>query len=182
MPDPVLQPFLRDDVVSLRPLVSADWDALYAIANDPLLWAQHPAHDRWQAPVFRAFFEQALASGGALVAADAATGQIIGTSRFDRARAASGEVEIGWTMLARERWGGPYNTAMKRLMVGHALETFERVIFLVGEDNLRSRRALDKIGARLTDRTDRAEVAGKPVCHVVYAIDRPGFAAGPLSR
>lgn len=181
MTDPLLQPTLRDDIVSLRPLTAADWQPLFAVASDPLLWSQHPAQDRWQEPVFRLFFEQGLASGGALIAADSATGQIIGTSRYDRARAGPGEVEIGWTMLARERWGGPTNAAMKRLMLGHALQTFERVIFLVGEDNLRSRRALDKIGARLTDRTDRVEVAGRPVCYVVYAIDRPGFESGPLS-
>ncbi len=176
-----LQPHLRDDVVTLRPLAADDWDALFAVAADPLIWAAHPAHDRWQEPQFRAFFDQALASGGALLASDTAGGRVIGTSRYDRSRAGPGEVEIGWTMLARDRWGGAANAAMKRLMIGHALDAFERTIFLVGEDNVRSRRAMEKIGGRLTGRIHLSEMAGRPVRHVVYEIDRRTFATGPLS-
>ncbi len=129
--------------------------------------------------MFRAFFAEALASGAALVALEPG-GAIIGSSRFDRGRAEPGEIEIGWTFLARSHWGGTTNGAMKALMVGHALTGFERVIFLIGETNLRSRRAIEKIGAALTDRIDEAEMAGRTVRHVVYAIDRAGFASGPL--
>ncbi|HYZ49208.1 MAG TPA: GNAT family N-acetyltransferase [Sphingomonas sp.] len=176
------QPELADARVRLRPLRPDDWDALYAVASDPLIWEVHPAPDRWQEPVFRRFFADALASGGALVASDAATDEIIGSSRYDRGRAGPGEVEIGWTFIARRYWGGPTNAAMKRLMIAHALGSFERVIFLVGEHNLRSRRAMEKIGGVLTDRLDHPEMAGVPVTHVVYAIDRAGFEQGPLSR
>lgn len=176
-----LQPTLVSPVVTLRPLVATDWPALHAAASDPLIWAVHPAHDRWQEPVFRAYFDEALASGGALVAIDPATGTIIGASRYDFGRAGPGEIEIGWTFLARSHWGGSANTAMKALMVGHALRHFERVIFLIGETNLRSRRAMEKIGGMLTPRVDEAIVHSAPVRHLVYAIDRAGFAAGPLA-
>ncbi len=176
-----LQPCLADDFVHLRPLVEADWGALFAVAADPLIWALHPAHDRWQEPVFRRFFNDALASGGALVALDPASGAVIGSSRFDTTRAEAGEIEIGYTFLARAHWGGAVNAAMKRLMLGHALAHFERVIFLVGEDNLRSRRALEKIGATLTDRRQQTVMAGGAITHVIYAIDRAGYAAGPLA-
>ncbi len=174
------QPSLATAQVKLRPLAPGDWDALFAVAADPLIWAIHPAHDRWQEPVFRRFFDEALASGGALVAIDPATGAIIGSSRFDTGRAEPGENEIGWTFLARSHWGGTTNTAMKALMVGHALAHFERVIFLIGETNLRSRRALEKIGGTLTDRIFDSEMTGGTVRHVIYSIDRAGFAAGPL--
>lgn len=176
-----LQPTLRSDRVALRPLAAGDWDALYAVAADPAIWAQHPARDRWREPVFRVYFADALASGGALVVLDPATEAVIGTSRFGTARARAGEVEIGWTFLARAYWGGTVNAAMKVLMVGHALTGCDRAIFLVGEDNARSRRALDKIGAVLTDRIEETVVAGRSVRHVVYAIDRAGFARGPLA-
>lgn len=172
-----LQLVLRDPLVTLRPLVPADWEALFAVAADPLIWAGHPAHDRWQEAVFRSFFDAALASGGALVAVDP-LGAVIGSSRYDFDRAGPGEVEIGWTFLARAHWGGAVNRAMKRLMVGHALAVVERAVFLVGDGNIRSQRALAKIGAVLTQRRDRAVMAGREVVHLVYAIDRDAFAAG----
>jgi N-acetyltransferase len=175
-----LQPSLANAHVALRPLAASDWPALFAAASDPLIWAVHPAHDRWQEPVFRAYFADALASGGAMVAVDPATGTIIGASRYDFGRAEPGEIEIGWTFLARSHWGGPTNAAMKALMVGHALGHVERVIFLIGEANIRSRRAMEKIGGVLTPRVYDAMVRDEPVRHVIYSIDRPGFAAGPL--
>ena len=95
------------------------------------------------------------------------------------ARAAPGEMEIGWTFLARSYWGGAMNRELKRMMLAHAFRFVPRVIFVVGERNLRSRRAMEKIGARLTERI--IDVPGSPQGrHVVYAIDREGFADGPL--
>ncbi len=176
------QPVLSDARVLLRPLVQEDWDALFSVAADPLIWAGHPAQDRRQEPVFRPFFDDALASGGALAILDASTGTVIGSSRFDTSRAAPGEVEIGWTFLARAYWGGVVNAAVKRLMIGHALRHFDRTIFLVAATNIRSQRAMDRIGGRLTDRRRTTHVAGHDIPHLVYAIDPTDFAEGPLSR
>ena len=178
---PDLQPTLDGTIVALRPLVAADWGALFAIASDSLIWAVHPAHDRWQEPIFRRFFDEAVASGGGLVATDPASGAVIGFSRYDRARVEPGEIEIGWTFLARAYWGGAVNAEMKRLMIGHALKFFDRTAFLVGETNIRSRRAMEKIGGRLTDRVQDTELAGRTIRHVIYVIDRDDFARGPLA-
>ncbi|MFD1786894.1 GNAT family N-acetyltransferase [Sphingomonas floccifaciens] len=175
------QPRLADAVVRLRPMIPDEFDALFAVASDREIWAIHPAHDRWQEPVFRRFFADGLASGGALVIEDAATGAVIGSSRFDPTRAGVGEIEIGWTFLARSHWGGAANRSVKRLMIGHALTTYRRVIFLVGEGNARSRRAMDKIGAVLTDRRHDVALADGVARHVIYAIDRAGFEGGPLN-
>jgi RimJ/RimL family protein N-acetyltransferase len=177
----VRQPRLANRHVILRPLEPDDFAALYAAAADPLIWEVHPAHDRWQEPVFARFFADALANGGALVAIDPETGAVIGSSRFDAERAEPGEIEIGWTFLVRSHWGGTTNAAMKALMVGHALTHFDRVMFMIGETNVRSRRALEKIGGTLTDRTHTTNLAGVPVRHVIYTIDHAGFAAGPLA-
>ena len=182
MPTLDRQPTLAEGPVVLRPLVSQDWTEFFAAAADRLIWAAHPAHDRWQEPVFRRFFDDALRSGGALAVTDAATGDIIGSSRYDHTRAGPGEVEIGWTFLVRSHWGSGTNAVMKRLMLSHALQAVERVIFLVGEGNVRSRRAMEKVGASLTDRTHVTEMAGTPVTHVIYAVDRKAFADGPLTR
>jgi len=167
------QPHLTGDLIELRPATPGDSAALFAVASDPLIWEVHPAHDRWQEPVFRRFFDDGLASGGMLVAIDRATREMIGSSRYDFGRAEPGEVEIGWTFLARSHWGGRYNNEMKALMLDHAFRSVDRVIFLVGDTNIRSRKAVERIGGYLTPREHHAEMAGKPVVHVVYAIDRP---------
>ncbi|HEY6807449.1 MAG TPA: GNAT family N-acetyltransferase [Gemmatimonadales bacterium] len=141
-----LQPTLTGDLLELRPLRAADSDALYAVASDPLIWEQHPDSDRWKPDVFREFFRVALESGGALVAIDKKEGRIVGSSRYHDYRPAEGVIEIGWTFLARSHWGGTYNGEMKRLMLDHAFRFVERVVFLVGVHNVRSQRAVEKIG------------------------------------
>jgi RimJ/RimL family protein N-acetyltransferase len=175
------QPTLESERLLLRPLRADDWDALFAVAADPLVWQQHPAHDRWQEAVFRAFFADALAGGGALVIIDKAADAIIGSSRFQgHDPADGGSVEIGWTFLARSHWGGSTNAEMKRLMLAHALGSVHRIRFRVGETNTRSRKAMEKIGGRLTGRTEQVESGGRPVTHVVYEIGRVSFAASAL--
>ncbi|MFC0204433.1 GNAT family N-acetyltransferase [Novosphingobium soli] len=175
------QPVLEGDRLTLRPLQPDDWDALFAVASDPSIWAVHPSHDRWQEPVFRAFFEDAIAGGGAFAIVDMASGAIIGSSRYGVPEAeAADEIEIGWSFLARSHWGKGYNAEFKRLLIAHALQHYERVTFQVGIDNVVSRKAMANIGGILTDRTCRHERGGVMVEHVVFAITRESFASGPL--
>ena len=175
------QPILEGETLHLRPLRADDWAALFALASDPLIWAVHPAHDRWQEPVFRKFFADALACGGAAAVIDKASGALIGSSRWDRYDpGGGGAVEIGWTFLARSHWGGGFNRELKQLMLRHALGAVDRVVFRVGEANHRSRRAMEKIGGRLLPESTVEPTASGPMRHVVYEIDRAGFAAGPL--
>ena len=160
------QPTLAGELVALRPLAAGDFDELYAAAADPLLWEQHPDRERWREDVFRAYFDDHLASGGALAVVDRATGALIGASRYANYDAEASEVEIGWTFLARPYWGGAYNADLKRLMLGHAFESVDTVVFLVDEHNLRSRRAVEKLGA-----SESGERRGM----VLYAVHRsPG--------
>lgn len=177
------QPVLEGERLLLRPLREDDWEALFAAASDPLIWKQHPAaDDRWQEPVFRSFFADAMAQGGALAVIDRASGAVSGSSRFQGYDAADGgSVEIGWTFLACSHWGGPDNREMKRLMVGHALQFVERALFHVAADNIRSRRAMEKIGAALNGQSGDVEARGVMVPYVFYEITRESFAAGPLS-
>jgi N-acetyltransferase len=140
-------PTLRGSLIDLRPLRDSDYDVLFAVASDPLIWEQHPDKTRSQPNGFRRFFQEAIDSGGALLATRAGTAEVIGSSRFHGYNAAASEVEIGWTFLARRFWGGIYNREMKRLMVEHAFRFVERVVFLIGPQNHRSQRAVLKIGA-----------------------------------
>jgi RimJ/RimL family protein N-acetyltransferase len=141
------QPTLTGPLVHLRPLRAGDFEDLYAVAADPLIWEQHPASNRHQRDAFRKFVDDALGSTGALVAIDAEKQQVIGSSRFHAHDEDASEVEIGWTFLARSHWGGRYNGEMKRLMLQHAFRFVDTVLFLVGLNNTRSQRAVERIGA-----------------------------------
>jgi RimJ/RimL family protein N-acetyltransferase len=168
------QPRLTGELIAMRPTVAEDYGPLFALASDPAVWELHPHDDRWQEEVFRPFFEEGLACGS-LTALCRATGEVAGWSRYSALYAQPGEIEIGWTFLGRRYWGGAYNSDMKRIMLEHAFEAFDRVIFRVGEHNLRSRRAVEKLGATLTDRTDVATVRGAPALHVYYALPKAAF-------
>ncbi len=141
-----LQPVLNGELVSLRPLRPDDFEALYAVASDPLIWEQHPIRDRYKEDVFRGFFDDGIASGGALIALDSKDGRVIGSSRFNGYDEQNSEIEIGWTFLARSHWGGVCNGEMKQLMLRHAFQFVRRVTFRVGPTNLRSQKAVEKIG------------------------------------
>jgi RimJ/RimL family protein N-acetyltransferase len=167
-----LQPCLQGDLLDLRPLRAEDYGDLYAVATDPLIWEQHPCKDRYQEEVFQVFFREALESGGALVAIDRKDGRVIGSSRYHGYEEAKSEVEIGWTFLARSHWGGTYNREMKRLMLRHAFRFVSSVIFLVGPHNIRSQRAVGKIGAvRAASRVD-----GSGRESLLYRIEASAFA------
>jgi N-acetyltransferase len=174
---PNLQPDLVGELVQLRPLRADDWQELFAVASDPLIWEQHPAHDRYQEPVFREFFEKALEepanAGGAFVVIDKATNRIIGSTRYHGYNPHKSEIEIGWTFLARSHWGGRYNRDMKRLMLDHIFQYVDRVIFLIGPDNIRSQTAIQRIGAVNTGEIEEtADRLGRPIQHLRFAMQK----------
>jgi N-acetyltransferase len=161
-----LQPILKGELLSLRPLRPEDFHDLYAVASDPLIWEQHPSKDRYKEEVFKEFFWDGLASGGAVIAIDSKTGRVIGSSRYHGYDQEKSEIEIGWTFLARSHWGGVYNREMKQLMLRHAFRFVDRVVFLVGPKNLRSQKALEKIGGVLVG--SRPDATGRD--SLVYQI------------
>jgi RimJ/RimL family protein N-acetyltransferase len=150
-----LQPTITDEHLELRPLRAEHFTELYTVASDPLIWEQHPYNDRYKLEVFKEFFRVAMDSGGAFVVVDRSTGAIIGSSRYYGYDAEKSSIEIGWTFLARAYWGGSMNRELKWLMMRHAFQFVRNVLFYVGKNNLRSRRAMEKIGGVLVgDRTD----------------------------
>jgi N-acetyltransferase len=168
-----LQPHLKGELIELRPLRGDDWDELFAVASDPLIWEQHPESDRYKEDVFKIFFEDALKSGGAFIVIDTQTQQIIGSTRFHGYDPEKSEIEIGWTFLARKYWGGRYNAEMKQLMLTHAFKFVENVVFFVGENNIRSQKATEKIGA-VKSGTARRVYGNRPASlNVRYLIKKP---------
>ncbi len=167
-----LQPVLKGELVELKPLRAADYHNLYAVAADPLIWEQHPANDRYTEEVFKAFFRVALESHSALIAIDSSDSQVIGSSRFHGYDKERSEIEIGWTFLARSHWGGIYNWEIKQLMLRHAFKYVDSVVFRVGQENLRSQRATEKVGGICVG--ERLDDGGQ--ISLVYQITASSFA------
>lgn len=170
--DVALQPTLVGETIMVRPMTELDVEPLYAVASDPAIWAMHPESTRWQREVFRRFADGALASGGGLVVARRDTGALVGASRYYDWDAGERSVVIGFTFLARAHWGDGTNAELKRLMLDHAFTFADTVWFHVGEHNLRSRRAVEKLGA-VAARTVVPE-PGRVTVH--YRLQRPAGA------
>jgi N-acetyltransferase len=168
-----LQPHLRGELIELRPLAPDDWEELFAVASDSLIWEQHPERDRYKEKMFKDFFREALESGGAFAVIDTKSQQIIGSTRFYGFDPEKSEIEIGWTFLARKYWGGRFNAEMKRLLLNHAFKFVEHVVFFVGEKNFRSQRAMEKIGAINVGTARRTYGNHPPALNVKYVITKP---------
>jgi RimJ/RimL family protein N-acetyltransferase len=179
-----LQPTLAGTHITLRPLTRPDFDELFVAASDPLVWAQHPDPSRGTREGFASLFDNALQSKGCLVAIDAPRRSIIGWSRYSNY--VPGErVTIGYTFLARSHWGGGANAEMKRLMLRHAFTDVQEVLFTVAERNLRSRRAVEKLGA---ERAGAEDALRWGQIHVIYRLRpqlwaqraEPGYGPEPV--
>jgi N-acetyltransferase len=175
------QPTLTGALITMRPYEDSDFDALYAVASDPLIWEVHPVPERAERRFFKANTDDALSDNGGLVAIEGATGEIVGFSRYSQLYVGDDDMEIGWTFLMRHLWGGQYNRDMKRIMLAHALASFPRVIFRVGEDNVRSRGAMTKIGGMLIPWDETITAFGRDMRYVAFEITRESFAVGPLA-
>ena len=166
-----LQPtHLRNRYVILTPLTADDFESLYAVASDPLIWEQHPNPDRYKREVFMNYFQGALESGGAFLIKNADTEEVIGCSRFYDHFPELKEVKIGYTFFGRSSWGKGFNRATKELMIRHALAAVDTVIFHVGVNNLRSRRAMEKLGAHLEGYLDIAYYGEATKQNCIYTI------------
>ena len=166
-----LQPTLVGSRINLRPIHAGDLEALYAAASDPRIWEMHPDAQRYKREVFQPrFFAGALASGGALVVEEKDSGRVIGSSRYYEWDAKTAEISIGYTFIERQYWGVGTNTEMKALMLNHISQWVTVVWFHVGKDNIRSRRAVEKLGATLSHEEDR-ELDGKPFTQLYYKLE-----------
>lgn len=143
-----LQPnHLKNNLISLSPLQENDFEELYTVANDELLWEQHPNRLRYQRAVFQNFFEGAMLSGGAFLIRDSKTNEVIGSSRFYDYNETEKSILIGYTFIGRKFWGNDYNKSLKKLMLDYAFQHVNKVYFHIGAFNIRSQKAIEKIGA-----------------------------------
>ncbi len=142
-----LQPQLQNELVVLQPLSINDFEELYEVASDPLVWEQHPNKDRYKKEVFQNFFDGAIESKGAFKIVDIVTGKTIGSTRFYDLDSNNKSVLIGYTFYGRNYWGTSYNPTVKKLMLDYAFQFVDIVYFHIGATNIRSQKAIEKLGA-----------------------------------
>lgn len=171
-----LQPTLQGKWVTLRPLKTEDFDALFLVASDPLIWEQHPEPTRYQRPIFEVYFKGAMESNAAFAVLDASNGRVIGSTRFHSlAPGDESEVLIGYTFLERAYWGKAHNREMKKLLLEFIFPKVDRVLFSVGSKNIRSRKAVERIGGVRCGEKSRVLPDGSLHVDVLYQIEKANY-------
>ena len=168
-----LQPTnLVSELVELVPLKQADFEELYAVASDPLIWEQHPNPDRYKKEVFEVYFKGAITSCGAFLIKDPSTNDILGCTRFYDFNETEKSVLIGYTFFARSCWGKGINHAVKHLMLAYAFQFIDKVIFHVGALNRRSQIAMERLGAIKTGEVEVAYFGEPTKLNFIYTINK----------
>jgi RimJ/RimL family protein N-acetyltransferase len=167
-----IQPELESEDLLLSPLQEDDFDALYEVASDPLIWAQHPNKDRWKKEVFQNFFTGAIQSKGAFKIVDKATGKAIGSTRFYDYDENDNSLLIGYTFYARAYWSKGVNPAVKCLMLDYIFSFVSKVGFHIGADNIRSQIAISRLGAIKVAEQEVTYFGETPKLNFVYEIKK----------
>lgn len=162
---------LENELVQLKPLQKEDFEGLYSVASDPLIWAQHPSSNRYQREVFLEYFKEAMAAGTSFLIADRSSQNIIGCTRYYEYEPEERSIAIGYTFLDRAFWGGRYNRAVKMLMLDYAFRFVEKVYFHIGASNIRSQTATSRIGAKKLRALD-FDRTGRPIPYFEYVIEK----------
>lgn len=166
------QPTLENECVKIEPLQEGDFETLYAVASDPAIWEQHPNKDRYKREVFEIFFKGAIESGGAFLVFDKQSGDVIGSSRFYELDSDRRSVAIGYTFFAKDHWGSIYNPALKRLMIDHAFRFVDSVFFHIGALNIRSQKAIERLGAKKISEIEVAYYGEPSKLNFLYEIKK----------
>ena len=163
---------LQNQFVKLVPLQESDFEELYSVANDELLWEQHPNKLRYQKPVFQNFFEGAIQSQGAFFIRETSTNEPIGSSRFYDYNPETNSLLIGYTFIGRKFWGKGYNKAIKKLMMDYAFHYVDTIYFHIGAKNIRSQKALEKIGGEKIDEFEVEYFGEESKLNYIYQIKK----------
>ena len=162
---------LQDNIVKLKPLIISDFNSLFKVAADPLIWEQHPAKDRYKKDVFHLYFDGAIAGGKAFLIIDNAVNKIIGSTRYYDYKPKESSIAVGFTFLSRDSWGGLYNKSAKRLLLDYAFQFVDKVYFHIGPTNVRSQLAITKIVAVKVKEID-IDNNGQTQFHYEYVINK----------
>lgn len=175
------QPTLENELVLIRPLQRSDYEELYQVASDPLIWEQHPVYSRHKREEYDPFFEESLETGMSLVIIDKRTNKIFGSTRYYDHDANNFSVKIGGTFLDRAHWGGSYNFAIKELVLDYAFQFVNKIIFEIAEQNIRSQIGTSRFGVVEKEHFMK-EIKGKNYPYITYELTPQLWANAKLMR
>ncbi|GGG64591.1 GNAT family N-acetyltransferase [Epilithonimonas arachidiradicis] len=170
-----IQPTLENDFVRLVPLEEDDFEQLFSVASDPKIWEQHPNKDRYKKEVFQNFFQGAMESHGAFKIVEKNTGEIAGSTRFYDYNPEDHSIFIGYTFYATKFWGSKLNPQVKKLMLDYIFQFVDKVKFHVGKHNIRSQKAMEKLGAKKVDEVNVAYFGEPERLNVVFEITKENY-------
>lgn len=168
-----VQATLENENVKLVPLNPNDLEELFSVASDQKIWEQHPNKDRYQREVFEKFFQGAIESKGAFKIMDKSSNEVAGSTRFYDYNQDDNTIFIGYTFYATKFWGSKLNPQVKKLMLDYIFQFVDKVNFHVGKDNIRSQKAMEKLGAKKVDEVNVAYFGEPEKLNVVFEIDKP---------
>jgi len=145
VPSPVT---LQRGALRLDPLAEADIPVLAALAErnrEQLVYMNGPLRPDW--------YRQALADqrdGRAVAFTLRLADRVVGTTRFADFLPGLPAAELGWTWLDQAEHGTGLNASVKFLLLRHAFEDWRlvRLQLKTAAGNLRSQRAIEKLGAQ----------------------------------
>jgi RimJ/RimL family protein N-acetyltransferase len=162
---------LENEIIRLLPLKLMHFEELYTIASDKEIWEQHPQNDRWKREVFEIYFNSAIESNSAFLILSQNNNQIIGCTRYYEFNENEKSIAIGYTFLAKKFWGGFINSSLKKLMINYAFGFVDKIYFHVGAQNIRSQKAIEKLGALLVKK-EVIPLLGKPdKINLIYCLN-----------
>ncbi|MEP5611795.1 MAG: GNAT family N-acetyltransferase, partial [Cyclobacteriaceae bacterium] len=145
---------LSDEKIALEPLTLDHIESLKEVCGDEEIW-------RWFTLSLSNPSDMAMWMNQLLVDSEQGrkmtfavrlleTGKIVGASSYGNIEWKEKNIEIGWTWIGNDYIGSGINKHMKFQMLSHAFENMkmERLELRTDELNVRSRRAMEKIGAK----------------------------------
>lgn len=169
---------LEGCVIKLVPMQEKHKPELVKLLNNPLIWEytwrKITSAEQAEQLIDAALVNQSKGTDIPYVMIEQATGRIVGTTRIMHLDRTHRNAEIGCTWISPDYWRTAVNTESKSLLLQYCFEELGliRVDFSIVSDNLRSQRAIERIGAvrEGVQRKDRITAGGQAMDIVLYSI------------
>jgi RimJ/RimL family protein N-acetyltransferase len=170
---------LEGKMIRLLPLEDKYYHSLVAAGTAKEIWTHLPTdgskRELMLTELRTALLKRVSGEQYSFVIIDRKWNSVIGGTRLFNIYPEHRKLEIGWTWLKPEYWGKGYNTESKLLLLTYCFETLktQRVQLQTSEANLRSRAAIEKLGAKLEGilRNDRIRPTGVTNTAIYSIID-----------